>query len=131
MDSGWREISAPILPHGLSTGTGIVGTKVREASRRRASRTQRPRERHEQIATTPVRKNIGTKTIQMPKCGHECRDRDLLCPIKDRLNNFLALREIPIDVFDFHGSVVDQNATASAKPPSVMILMVSRSRSER
>ena len=59
---------------------------------------------------TPPRKNIGTKTMQMDKGGDEGGNRDLRGAVEDGLLDLLALLEIAVDVLDFDGGVVHQDA---------------------
>ena len=42
--------------------------------------------------------------------GHEGGDDDLLRAVQDRRLDVLALFQVEVDVFDSHGSVVDQDA---------------------
>ena len=48
--------------------------------------------------------------MQMRERGDECRDRDLLRAVEDRLLERLALLEMLVDVLDRHRGVVHQNA---------------------
>ena len=59
---------------------------------------------------TPVRKNIGTNTMQMHKRRDESRNRDLLRAIENGLPHLLAHGQVALDVFDFHRRIVHQDA---------------------
>ncbi len=64
---------------------------------------------------TPVRKNIGTKTMQMQMV--ETKAGTAICggAIENRLLHFLALRQVAFDVLDFDGGVVDQDSDGEGK----------------
>ena len=89
----------------------MVGTRVRERrydasiakTTASASGTNRYR-------ATPVRKNIGTNTMQMESVETKRRDRDLLRAVENRLLDLLALFEIAVDVLDLDRGVVHQDA---------------------
>ena len=59
---------------------------------------------------TPLRKNMGTKTMQMDERGDQRGDGDLRRAVEDGLLDLLARFEIAVDVLDFDGGVVDQDA---------------------
>ena len=59
---------------------------------------------------TPVRKNIGTNTMQMQSSETKAGVHDLRGAVHDRGLDLLALLEMPVDVLDRDGGVVDENA---------------------
>ena len=59
---------------------------------------------------TPLKKNMGTNTMQIDNSGHERGNRNLRRTVKDRLLQFLACFKIAIDVLNGDGGVVDQDA---------------------
>ena len=59
---------------------------------------------------TPVRKNMGTNTMQIAKRRHQRGHGDLLRAVENRAHRLLALRQVAVDVFDFHCGVVHQDA---------------------
>ena len=59
---------------------------------------------------TPLRKNIGRKTMQMHRVETERGYRDLRRAFENGLSRSLAFLEMALDVFDRHGGVVDQDA---------------------
>ena len=64
---------------------------------------------------TPVRKNIGTNTMQMQ--SSETNAGTTICSAPSRIAclDFLALFEMPVDVFDRHGRFVDEDADGERK----------------
>ncbi len=52
---------------------------------------------------------MGTKTIQIEIVDTEGRNAYLLRTIQNRLDDFRALREVSVDVFNFHRGVVHQD----------------------
>ena len=54
--------------------------------------------------------NIGTNTMQMHSVETSAGTRDLLRAVEDRGLDLLALLEMPVDVLDRHGGIVDQDA---------------------
>ncbi len=65
---------------------------------------------------TPVRKNIGTNTMQMQSVETKAGTAICCAPSRMARNGFLALREVAVDVFDFHGGVVHQDADRQRQP---------------
>ena len=59
---------------------------------------------------TPERKNIGMNTMQMQKVETKSRNGNLLRAIQNGLHRFLAHGQVAVDVFDFDGGVIDQDA---------------------
>ena len=59
---------------------------------------------------TPSRKNIGTNTMQMQSSETKAGVTIWLRAVEDRLLDRLALLQMPVDVLDGHGGVVDQDA---------------------
>ena len=59
---------------------------------------------------TPSRKNIGTNTMQMHSSDTNAGVDDLRGAVQDRGLDVLALLEMPVDVLDRHGRVVDEDA---------------------
>ena len=89
----------------------IVGTSVRDRMNDQtiaditasASGTNRKR-------GTPVRKNIGTNTMQMHNSDTKAGVTICSAPSRIACLDFLALLEMPVDVLDRHRRLVDQNA---------------------
>ena len=89
-----------------------VGTMVRE---RRYDREHRKdhgfRQGDKEISSdTPLRKNIGTNTMQIAQRRDERGNSDLGSTVEDSLFDLLALFQISIDVFDLDRCVVDENS---------------------
>ena len=59
---------------------------------------------------TPVRKNIGTKTMQMERVETNAGTSDLRGTIENRLFYGLAHLDIAIDVLDFDSGVIYKDA---------------------
>ena len=68
------------------------------------------RQRNEQVARHAGEEEHGQKHDADGKGGNKCRDRDLLRAIQNRLLNLFAFGDIPVDVLNFDGGVVHQNA---------------------
>ena len=65
---------------------------------------------------TPVKKNIGTKTMQMH--SSETNAGVTICSAPSRMAclDLLALLEVPVDVLDRDRGLVDQNADREREP---------------
>ncbi len=59
---------------------------------------------------TPVRKNMGTNTMQMHSVETSAGMAISCEPSRIARTRVLALRQVSIDIFDRHGGVVHQNA---------------------
>ena len=67
-------------------------------------------ERNEQVPRDAGEKEHGHEHDANGERGNQRRHGDLRSAIQDGLNDFLALVNVAIDVFDFDGGVVHQNA---------------------
>ncbi len=67
-------------------------------------------QRHKQKFRHSRQEKHGHKHNADTNCGNKGRDRDLLGAIQNRLFHLLALRQVALDVFDFHGGIVNENA---------------------
>ena len=89
----------------------MVGTRVRDSRNEQimanitASAIGTNRNR-----ATPSRKNIGTKTMQMQSSDTKAGVTICACAVHDGGLDILALLEMPVDVLDGDGGVVDQDA---------------------
>ena len=73
-------------------------------------------ERDEEILRNAGEKKHGDEHDADAQRRYECRHRDLLRSIKDRLHRLLAHRQVPVDVFDFHGRVVHKDSDRQRQP---------------
>src|SRR3984893_16110253 len=67
-------------------------------------------QRDKQISGHAGKEEHGQKHNTNGERRNKGRDSDLLRTIQNRLLNFFAFRDVPVDVFDFDGGVVHQNA---------------------
>ena len=65
---------------------------------------------------TPVRKNIGTNTMQMQSSDTKAGVTICARAIHDRGLDVLAVLQMPVDVLDGDGGVVDQDADRQRQP---------------
>ena len=65
---------------------------------------------------TPVRKNIGTNTMQMHSSDTKAGVTICVGAVHDRGLDLLALFEMPVDVLDRHRRFVDQDADRERQP---------------
>ena len=110
-----RAAAARRLRHACACGCSryfaIVGTSVRDRMNEQtianitASAIGTNRKR-----ATPVRKNIGTNTMQMQSSETKAGVTIWSAPSRIDGLDVLALLEMPVDVLDRHGGVVDQDA---------------------
>ena len=59
---------------------------------------------------TPVRKNIGTNTMQMQSVETNAGTAICCAPSRMACRISLPIAKVALDVFDFHRRVIDQNA---------------------
>jgi len=64
---------------------------------------------------TAGQKNIGMKTMQMQSVKR-MRHGDLLRTVEDRLDRFLAHRQVAVDVFDFYVASSTRMPTGECEP---------------
>ena len=95
-----------------SSAPGCARGRTRKSSRRSplrpSARTGSARRRS--------RKNIGTNTMQIHSSETKAGVDDLRGAVHDRGLHFLAVLQMPVDVFDRHRSVVDQDADREREP---------------
>jgi len=82
-------------------------------------------EGHEEVARDPAEEEHGHEDDADGEGGNESGDGDLGGAVEDGLLDFLAGFEIAVDVFDFNGGVVDEDADGEGEAARVMMLMVS------
>ncbi len=65
---------------------------------------------------TPVRKKIGTKTMQMHSVETKAGTAICWAPSRIARIRVLCMREVAVDVLDLDGGVVDQDADGQGEP---------------
>ena len=65
---------------------------------------------------TPVKKEHGHEHDADGERGDQGRHGNLLRAVQNGVHGLLALRQVAIDVLDFDGGVVDQNAHGQRQP---------------
>ncbi|KAG0775824.1 hypothetical protein G6F22_013018 [Rhizopus arrhizus] len=84
--------------------------RARQHERAGHGEDHRQRHRSEQIAGDAVEQEHRHEHDADAQQRHECRANDLRGAIKDRLAYALALLQVPVDVLDGDGGIVDQDA---------------------
>src|SRR5580704_1169716 len=104
----------------LMTAQQILGHGRYQGSRQKIRSHHREhhrfRQRHEQVPRYSRKEEHGHEDDADGKRGNERRNRNLLSAVQNRVLHFLAQRQVPIDILDFHRRVVDQNTDRQRQP---------------
>src|SRR5580692_4608918 len=74
------------------------------------------RQWHEKIFRHARKEKHGKKDDTDAKRGNEGRHGDLLSAVENRLHRFFAHGQVTVDVLDFHGGVIDEDADGQREP---------------